>query len=162
MLAARITGRETSPFEGATLATRLKIAGVDVFSAGAFDEGEPGVETVKYEDMTLGIYKKVLLKDNRLRGVILVGDTSDEIRYKNWLRSGEDLSGQRRHLLFPPSAADAGVDVAAIADGETVCGCMGVTKGSIVEAIHKHGISTMAELKEKPIIVELRNVCRDV
>ncbi len=81
--------------------------------------------------------------------MILVGDTSDEMRYKNWLRTGEDLSGQRRHLLFPPSTEDVGVNVAAIADGETVCGCMGVTKGSIIEAIHTHGITTMAALKER-------------
>lgn len=102
VLAAHITGNDTSPFEGATLATRLKIMGVDVFSAGAFEEREPGIEVVRYEDAALGIYKKLLIKDNRLYGVILVGDTSDEMRYKNWLRTGEDLSGQRRTVVSAP------------------------------------------------------------
>jgi nitrite reductase (NADH) large subunit len=149
VLAAKITGNPTPPFEGATLATRLKIMGVDVFSAGAYEAKDPGVEVVRYEDVALGIYKKLLLKDNRLYGVILIGDASDEIRYKNWLRTGEDLSLQRRHLLFAPPATDEGVNVAAIADGETICGCMGVTKGSIIQAIHAHGIRTMAELKAR-------------
>jgi nitrite reductase (NADH) large subunit len=149
VLAAKITGNPTPPFEGATLATRLKIMGVDVFSAGAYEAKDPGVEVVRYEDAALGIYKKLLLKDNRLYGVILIGDASDEIRYKNWLRTGEDLSPHRRHLLFAPPAEDAGVNVAAIPDGETICGCMGVTKGAIIQAIHTHGIRTLAELKER-------------
>lgn len=149
VLAAKITGNPTAPFEGATLATRLKIMGVDVFSAGAYEAKDPGIEVVRYEDAALGVYKKLLLKDNRLYGVILIGDASDEIRYKNWLRTGEDLSGQRRHLLFASPAADEGVNVAAIPDSETICGCMGVTKGAIIQAIHAHGIRTMAELKER-------------
>ena len=149
VLAASITGNDTTPFEGATLATRLKIMGVDVFSAGAFEEREPGVEAVRYEDAALGIYKKLLIKANRLYGVILIGDASDETRYKNWLRTGEDLSDRRRYLLSPGPASDGGADVAAIPDSETVCGCMGVSKGSIITAIHSHGVRTMAALKER-------------
>jgi nitrite reductase (NADH) large subunit len=149
VLAAHLTESETSPFEGATLATRLKIVGVDVFSAGAFDESESDVEAIRFEDVTLGIYRKVLVKDNKLRGVILIGDTSDEGRYKTWLRTGEDLTRQRRSLLFPLAGEDQGIDIAAIPDGETVCGCMGVTKGAIIEAIHAHSITTLAELKDR-------------
>jgi nitrite reductase (NADH) large subunit len=149
VLAARLTKSETSPFEGATLATRLKILGVDVFSAGSFDESEPGIEAIRFEDAALGVYRKVLLKDNKLHGVILIGDTSDESRYKTWLRTGEDLSGQRRSLLFPLAGEDGGIDIAAIPDSETVCGCMGVTKGAVIEAIHAHSITTIAELKDR-------------
>ena len=54
------------------------------------------METVRYEDPALGIYKKLLLKDNRLRGVILVGDISDERRYMQWLREETDLTSQRQ------------------------------------------------------------------
>ena len=66
-------------------------------------------------------------------GVILVGDTADNHRYMEWLRTGADLTDQRRHLLFPPPAADAGLDVAEMADTATVCGCVGVTKGDIIQ-----------------------------
>lgn len=149
VLGARLTGRETPPFLGATISTRLKIMGIDVFSAGAFDERDPQAEVVRYEDPGLGIYKKIVIKENKLHGLILIGDTSEEARYKNWLRTGEDLTIQRRHLLFPPPGEDQGLDVAGMPDSEAVCGCMGVTKGAIIEAIHKHNITTMAELKDR-------------
>ena len=52
--------------------------GVDIFSAGSIDENEPGVEVVRYEDPALGAYKRLLIKDNKLHGMILVGDVEDE------------------------------------------------------------------------------------
>jgi nitrite reductase (NADH) large subunit len=149
VLAATITGNRGPTFTGATAAAKLKIMGVDVFSAGNIEDSEPGVEVVRYEDPALGIYKKLLLKDNLLRGVILVGDAADDHRYKAWLNEGTDLTPHRRYLLFPPPAADTGLDVAQIPDSETVCGCMGVTKGDIIHAIHEHGITSMAQLKDR-------------
>ena len=148
VLASTITGGRTLTFTGAAPAAKLKIMGVDVFSAGDISETEPGVEAIRYEDPGLGIYKKLLLKENRLRGVILVGDLGDDARYMEWLRHGTDLSEQRRSLLFPPPIGDQGLDVASIPDGERICGCMGVTKGQIVKAIHEGGITTLAQLKD--------------
>jgi nitrite reductase (NADH) large subunit len=149
VLAATVTGNRGPVFSGSTPAAKLKIMGVDIFSAGNIDESEAGVEAVRYEDPTLGIYKKLLVKDNRLHGVILVGDAADEHRYVDWLRTGADLAPHRRHLLFPPPSADDGLTVADMADSETVCGCLGVTKGTIIGAIHQHGICTMAQLKDR-------------
>jgi nitrite reductase (NADH) large subunit len=149
VLAATITGNRGPVFLGASSAAKLKIMGVEVFSAGGIDDSLPGIETVRYEDPALGIYKKLLLKNNQLHGVILVGDTSDDHRYKAWLSEGTGLTPHRRHLLFPPPAADVGLDVAQIPDSETVCGCMGVSKGAIIGAIHEHGISTMAQIKDR-------------
>jgi nitrite reductase (NADH) large subunit len=149
VLAATITGNRGPVFTGATPATKLKIMNVDVFSAGVTAETEPGVEVIRYEDPALGIYKKLLLKENRLHGVILVGDASDDRRYKDWLTNGTDLTPHRRHLLFPPPSADTGLDVAQMPDREVVCGCMGVTKGEIISAIHDHGVCTMGQLKDR-------------
>ena len=103
---------------------------------------------MRYEDPTLGVYKKVAVRDGKLAGVILVGDTSDSHKYMEWLRTGADLTSQRRHLLFPPPAADVGLDVAEMPDSATVCGCVGVTKGAIIEVIHERGVNTMSQLKE--------------
>ena len=149
VLAATITGNRGPVFTGSTPAAKLKIMGVDVFSAGGISDGEPGVDVVRYEDPSLGIYKKLLLKDNRLHGVILVGDASDDRRYSDWLKNGTDLTPHRKHLLFPPPAADTGLDVAQMADGETICGCLGVTKGEIINAVHQHAVCTMGQLKER-------------
>ena len=147
VLASAVTGSRAAAFTGANSAAKLKIMGVEIFSAGCIDESEAGIETVRYEDPALGIYKKLLLKDNRLRGVILVGDISDERRYVEWLREETDLSAQRRHLLFPPPADDPGLEVAAMPESEVICGCNGVTKGTIIGAIHQHGITTLSQLR---------------
>jgi nitrite reductase (NADH) large subunit len=127
-------------------AATLKIMGVNVFSAG--DWSEQNAEPVRYEDRALGIYRKLTLRDGRLAGVILVGDTSDSHRYMQWLRTSADLTSQRRHLLIPPPVTDTGLDVAAMPDSATVCGCVGATKGTIIQAIHEKGVSTLSQLKE--------------
>jgi len=149
VLASTITGNRGTAFTGASPAAKLKIMGVDIFSAGSIDESMPGVEAVRYEDPSLGVYKKLLLKDNQLLGVILVGDIEDEHTYMDWMRSGSDLTPHRRLILFPPREADPGLAVAAMPDSETICGCNGVRKGDIVQAIHAHGITTLAGLKER-------------
>ncbi len=148
VLAATITGNKGPTYRGSVLASKLKIMGVDVFSAGDFNERAEGVEMVRYEDPSLGIYRKLTLKDGKLAGVILVGDTADSHRYMEWLRSATDLTAMRRQLLFPEPASDSGVDIAQMSDSETVCGCMGVAKGTIIQAIHDRGVSTLAQLKE--------------
>ncbi len=146
VLAATMTGHRGPTYEGTVTASKLKIMGIDVFSAG--DWSGQAAEPVRFEDRALGIYKKLTVRGGRLAGVILVGDTSDSHRYLEWLRTGEDLTERRRHLLFPPPAADGGADVAQMADSATVCGCVGVTKGQIIEAIHDRGVCTMAQLKD--------------
>jgi nitrite reductase [NAD(P)H] large subunit len=146
VLAATITGNKGPTYTGTVQAAKLKIMGVNVFSAG--DWSEQNAEPVRYEDRALGIYKKLTLRDGKLAGAILVGDISDSHRYMEWLRAGADLTDQRRHLLFPPPASDAGLDVAEMADSATVCGCVGVTKGAIISAIHDRGVNTLSQLKE--------------
>ena len=151
VLAAAITGAKDARYEGAVPAAKLKIMGLDVFSAGDFEESSPDTEVVKYEDPSLGIYKKLTLRQNKLQGVILVGDASDSHRYVEWLRSSTDIQMMRRSLLFPEPAAasaDEGAGVACLSDGDTICGCIGVTKGAIVKAVHEKGIRTFKQLKE--------------
>jgi nitrite reductase [NAD(P)H] large subunit len=145
VLAATITGHRGPTYTGTVQAATLKIMGVDVFSAGDWANAP---DHVRFEDPGQGCYRRVAIKDGRLAGVILVGDTSDSHRYLDWLRTGTELGAQRRELLFPPPSADAGGDVAAMADSFTVCGCVGVTKGAIIHAIHEQGINTLSQLKE--------------
>jgi nitrite reductase (NADH) large subunit len=148
VLAATITGNKGPTYQGTVLASKLKIMGVDVFSAGEIGDRVDGSEAVRYEDPSLGVYKKLTLKDRKLTGIILVGETADSHRYMEWLRTGTDLATLRRNLLFPEPVQDGGLDAAAISDNDTVCGCMGVTKGAIIHAVHEKGICTLAQLKE--------------
>ena len=149
VLASAITGARTQSFIGAAPAAKLKIMGVDIYSAGSIDETAPGVETVRYEDPAQGVYKKLFLKDNQLIGMILVGDVEDEQIYMDWMRKGTDLAALRRQILFPPRDTDPGLEVADMPDSETICGCNGVRKGDIIQAIHTHGITTLGALKER-------------
>ncbi len=147
VLAATITDNRGTGFEGWAPAAKLKVMGVEVFSAGEFLE-TPGADVVRYEDPASGVYKKLLVRDNKLAGCVLVGDTADSNRYMDWLRTGASLEVRRRNLLFPEPVEDKGSSIAEIPDSETVCGCLGVTKGKIITAIHEQGIQTMAQLKE--------------
>jgi nitrite reductase (NADH) large subunit len=145
VLASTITGNREAPYEGSVVAAKLKVMGVDVFSAGDMQ----GAEEIRYEDPSLGIYRKLILRESRLAGVILVGDISDNARYMEWLRSGKNIAAERHRLLFPEPAADAGAHVAEIPDTHVVCGCMGVSKGAIIRAIHENGICTLSQLKQE-------------
>ena len=147
VLAATVAGRRDLTYRGTVPAAKLKIMGVDVFSAGAWQEGN-GAHVVRYEDAELGVYKRLTLREGRLDGLILVGDTSDNHRYMDWLRSQKDLAADRHRLLFPGPATDAGFDVADMADTATVCGCVGVSKGTIIQAVHQRGVQTLSQLKE--------------
>ena len=147
VLAATMTGNRGPVYSGTVQAAKLKIMGIDVFSAGAWAEGADA-DPVRFEDPALGIYKKVVLRGGRVSGVILVGDTADSHRYMDWLRSGADVASTRRHLLFPPPPADAGFDVAQMAETATICGCVGVAKKDIIDAIHERGVNTLSQLKE--------------
>ncbi len=147
VLAATITGNRGPVYEGTVEASKLKIMGVDVFSAGDINEAAEN-ESVRHEDPSLGIYKKIILAGGKLKGIVLVGDASESHRYMDWLRTGADLTAKRKHLLFPDPVEDVGFDVAAMPDSETVCGCLGVSKGAIIEAIHAQGMNTMAQLKQ--------------
>ncbi|HEU0123745.1 MAG TPA: nitrite reductase large subunit NirB [Bryobacteraceae bacterium] len=149
VLAATLTGNRGPVFTGYTPATKLKIMGADVFSAGDFNDQREGVECVRLEDPALGIYKKLILRENKLEGVILVGDASDDHRFMAWLRNGTDLTDQRRHLLSPATSEGPGEDAAALPDSHTICGCNGVSKGAIIDAVHTHGVCTLAQLKDK-------------
>ncbi|MGC4056168.1 MAG: (2Fe-2S)-binding protein [Paludibaculum sp.] len=70
------------------------------------------------------------------------------VSYMEWIRSKEDLSRKRRNLLIPEPPKDPGASIAEMSDSEVVCGCMGVTKGTIITAIHDRGICTLSQLKE--------------
>lgn len=80
-------------------ATKLKVTGINVFSVGDFS-GERGTEDIRFTDPTLGIYKKLVIKANKLQGAVLYGDTQDGFWYQELLESAADISGIRDKLIF--------------------------------------------------------------
>jgi nitrite reductase (NADH) large subunit len=146
-LAAVLTGDEDAAYQGSVLSTRLKVSGVDVFSAGQFAGGE-GCEDVVFRDAGRGVYKRLVLKDGRLAGAVMFGDAADGAWYFDLMRSGADVTDMRETLVFGQAITEGlrGLDpssaVAAMADTAEICGCNGVCKGTITAAIGK-GLSTL-------------------
>jgi len=138
-LADAATAQPTG-YEGSVTSTKLKVSGIDLFSAGDFSGGE-GCEDIVMRDAARGLYKRVVVKDNRLVGAVLYGDTADGSWYFDLLRKGEDVSPIREALIFGQAFASGGAladpnaAVAALSDDAEICGCNGVSKGAVVKTI---------------------------
>jgi len=138
-------------YAGSVTSTKLKVTGIDLFSAGDFNEAE-GDETLVLQDPAQGVYKKLVIRDNRVRGAVMYGDTMDGSWYFQLLREGTDISTFRSSVLFGQhDLGDAGhgaeTRVARLADDAEICGCNGVCKGDIVNAISHKGLFTLDEVR---------------
>ena len=138
-LADHATGAP-SGYEGSVTSTKLKVSGIDLFSAGDFSGGD-GAEDIVMRDAARGVYKRVIVKDGKLVGAVLYGDTADGNWYFDLLKKGEDVSGIREALIFGQAFAQGGAladpnaAVAALSDDAEICGCNGVSKGKVVGCI---------------------------
>ncbi|WP_040952095.1 nitrite reductase large subunit NirB [Gorillibacterium massiliense] len=147
VLAKTLCGVETAPYTGSVLSTKLKISGVDVFSAGEFMD-QPDLSVVKMQDDWKRTYKKVLLRDNRIVGGVLFGDVTEAPKVQQWIRAGAEMTEDIYARLMGTVTTDPGSAVAEMADDEIVCGCKGVTKGQIVGAIRENGLTTVDQVKK--------------
>ena len=137
---------------GSLTSTKLKVTGIDLFSAGEFMGGE-GTEEIVMSDPFGGVYKKLVIKDDKLVGACLYGDTVDGSYYFKLLREGRSVSDIRDRLMFGESnLGDTGHQgqskAAAMADTDEVCGCNGVTKGAVCKAIKEKGLFTLEDVRK--------------
>ncbi len=149
VLAKTLQG-QTAAFVPPMVSTKLKVTGVDLFSVGDFAEGE-GREEIVFRDPARGIYKRLILRDNKIIGVVMYGDTADSGWFFDKLKSGEDISEIRETLIFGPAyqggeMMDPLALVAAMPDSAEICGCNGVCKGTIVQAI-QDGATDLGAIK---------------
>ena len=139
-------------YKGSVVSTKLKVTGIDLFSAGDFMGGE-GTETITLSDPIGGVYKKLVIKDDVLVGACLYGDTADGGWYFRQIRENHNMAQIRDHLMFGESSlGDAGhqgqSSAASMPDSAEVCGCNGVCKGTIVKAIQENGLFSVDEVKK--------------
>ncbi len=145
-LADGLVGK-ANPYRGSVTSTKLKVAGLDVFSAGDFSGGGGGCEDIVLRDASRGIYKRLILQEDRVVGAVLFGDTSDGSWYFDLLCKGESVAEMRDLLIFGQAfasgggAADPKAAVAALSDDAEICGCNGVSKGKVVGCIAKGAYS---------------------
>ncbi|MDP2027313.1 nitrite reductase large subunit NirB [Sulfuriferula sp.] len=139
-------------YTGSVTSTKLKVTGIDLFSAGNFTGGE-GFEEILLSDPVGGVYKKLVIQDNKLAGAVMYGDTADGAWYFQLLREGRNVSDIRDHLMFGQShVGDLGHQgqnrAAAMTDEMEVCGCNGVCKGTVVKAIKEKGLFTLEDVRK--------------
>jgi len=139
-------------YAGSVTSTKLKVTGIDVFSAGNFMGGE-GCEDIVLADPSAGIYKKLVIKGDILAGAVLYGDTGDGAWYFQLLKDKQNVADIRDHLMFGShhvgDVGHAGASQAAtMPDTAEVCGCNGVCKGDIVKAIKTHGLFTLEDVRK--------------
>ena len=150
VLAKVLANKETEGYSGSTLSTRLKISGVDLFSAGDY-LGDETTEELILLDEKIGIYKKLVIFDNKIIGIVLYGETNDASWYLKLLKEETDISDLRTKILFGKSAlgdsGHGGDDVNSMSDDEEVCGCNGVCKGDIVNAIKDKDLKSLSDVK---------------
>ncbi len=139
-------------YTGSLTSTKLKVTGIDLFSAGNF-MGDDTTEEIVMSDPAGGIYKKLVIQGDKLVGACLYGDTVDGSWYFKLLRDGRSVADIRDKLMFGESnIGDVGHQgqskASAMADTDEVCGCNGVTKGAICKTIKDKGLFTLEEVRK--------------
>ncbi|MEH7121129.1 nitrite reductase large subunit NirB [Neobacillus vireti] len=143
VLAKRICGIDDEGYHGSVLSTQLKVSGVDVFSSGKINEDEHTKVYKMYDDWS-GVYKKVLIENGKIAGAVLFGDTKDGNQLLSLIKKGASIE---EYLETSKSQSSEVSLVAEMADEEIICGCNGVTKGTIVEAIRTQGLTSVDQVK---------------
>ncbi len=139
-------------YQGSVTSTKLKVTGVDLFSAGNFTGGAD-YEEIVLNDPVGGVYKKLVIRDDKIVGGVLYGDTADGSWYFQLLKDGQDIHDIRDHLMFGQNhlgnVGHSGESRAEqMADTAEVCGCNGVCKGTIVKAIKEQGLFTLDDVRK--------------
>ncbi|HSI23594.1 MAG TPA: nitrite reductase large subunit NirB [Methylophilaceae bacterium] len=139
-------------YTGSVTSTKLKVTGIDLFSAGDF-MGNDKTDEIVLHDAVGGVYKKIVLEGDRIVGACLYGDTADGSWYFQMLKDGKEVNEIRDHLMFGQNhLGDAGhkgqTQAATMPDNAEVCGCNGVCKGTIVKAIKEQGLFSLDDVRK--------------
>ncbi|TKH39303.1 nitrite reductase large subunit [Paenibacillus polymyxa] len=149
VIAKHLAGVDTEGYAGSVVSTKLKISGVDVFSAGEFIT-QPEHTAIVAKDEWKRTYKKVLLRDNKIVGTVLFGDVSESASLQKYVRQQTEMTDEIYGQIMGTGCGNHGAKTSSVetmADDEIVCGCNGVTKKAIVEAINENGLTTVDEIK---------------
>jgi nitrite reductase (NADH) large subunit len=148
--ADRIAGVANSGYAPAVTGTRLKVTGIDMFSAGDF-LGDDTTEDIVFRDAARGVHKRLVLRDDKLIGAVLYGEARDSAWYFDLIRTGTDVSALRDTLVFGPSVADGAEagGVETLPDTAEICGCNGVSKGRILAAVNQHKLTMLDQVRAR-------------
>jgi nitrite reductase (NADH) large subunit len=143
VLADQITGTDRrAAYLGSRTSTKLKVAGVDVASMGVQGPERDDDEHVVFTEPKRGVYKSVVIRDDKVIGATLVGDTKKVAFLTQAFDRGMPLPEERVALLFDIGGPAEEVGVEEMAEETQVCNCNGVSKGALVATVAS-GVKTV-------------------
>jgi len=148
VLAHHLTGlRPNAAYRGSKTASRLKVMGLEVASMGLIEPELESDEVVIFHEPKRGVYKKLIIRDDRLVGSIVLGDGLRAPLLMQLFDRSTPLPQERASLLFDLGSAPAAVTPEAMEDDSAVCHCNGVSKGDIRECVAGGGCSLQAVMR---------------
>jgi nitrite reductase (NADH) large subunit len=149
--AATLASQPGPGFVHSDTPTKLKVTGIDVYSIGDFADGDDRQEII-LRDAAAGIYKRLVIKENRIIGTVLFGETGDGAWFNDLKKKAVDISEMRDTLIFGQAyqggtPLDPMAAVAALPDDAEICGCNGVCKGKIAGTITTEGLATLEDVR---------------
>ena len=148
ILAEQLSGENPeASFRGVRVSTKLKVLGVDLAVMGDKEPQTDDDEQVHYSEPARGVYKKLIVRNGRLVGAILLGDGLTTPAVLQAFDRSELLPDSRASLLFPGTGGAARIDVEELPDTAQVCNCNGVTKGRIIQACQEGAATPEAACK---------------
>ncbi|WP_100400686.1 nitrite reductase large subunit NirB [Bacillus sp. FJAT-44742] len=146
VLAGNLCEQQSDGYKGSVVSTQLKIAGVDVFSAGQITE-DTETTTLQMYDGLENIYKKIFFKDEIIVGAVLYGDISMGSKLLGMMLQKKELSDKDKKT-FLQNASGGTSPVASMEQTELICNCNNVSKGTIIEKVQENNCTTLGEVKE--------------
>jgi nitrite reductase (NADH) large subunit len=147
VLADVVTGKDPSAaYQGSKLGTKLKVMGVELASMGETVPAGPTDEVIVYREPSRGVYKKLILRDNKIAGAILLGETESASTLMQLFFSGSKAPERRADLLFGAPKGMSLLNVADLPDNAQICNCNGVSKGQIVDAVMNKACTSVAKV----------------
>jgi nitrite reductase (NADH) large subunit len=132
VLADHITGRNPSAaYVGSKLATKLKVMGVELASMGIPEPADPTDEVVLFSEPRRGRYKKLVIRNGRLVGAIMLGDLDKVAYLTQAFDKNTPLPDERLSLLFDIGTPGKKITLDEMPAEAQVCNCNGVSKGAI-------------------------------
>ena len=139
VLADILTGANpVARYRGSKLYTRLKVAGVDVASMGVIEAANDSDEVIQVIEDRRGIYRKLIVRDGKLAGAVVVGEADSAPALARWFDRGDPLPSNRLDVFCSPDVSVATVD-------PEICNCHHVNQSTIVDAI-KDGCVSLPQL----------------
>ncbi len=135
-------------YEGSKIGTKLKVMGVELASFGEKNPSHAEDEVIVYRDPNRGIYKKLIIHDNKIKGGILLGDTEMADGLMRIFKNESEAPENRGEILFGAVSGDTLLDVNDLPDSAQICNCNGVCKKTIIDVIKNEQRTSVSAVGE--------------